>query len=93
MGLAVGDIDTVRKQAAIRLLSQTVDWHNRIEAALPRRLYSLIVSSSWKSKSSLDSPSTVRYGFLFRNYLLLEYLNSLLHVFMHSSLLEILTLD
>ena len=61
MGLAVGDIDTVRKQAAIRLLSQTVDWHNRIEAALPRRLYSLIVSSSWKSKSSLDSPSTVRY--------------------------------
>ncbi|KAL5108651.1 Transient receptor potential cation channel subfamily A member 1 [Taenia crassiceps] len=59
VGLAVGDIDAVRQQAAIRLISQTVDWHDRIEAALPRKLYGLIVSSVWKSKSCLDSPSVL----------------------------------
>ncbi|CDI98411.1 transient receptor potential cation channel [Echinococcus multilocularis] len=59
VGLAVGDIDTVRKQAAIRLISQTVDWYDHIEAALPRKLYDLIVSSTWKSKSGRDSPSVL----------------------------------
>ncbi|VUZ53240.1 unnamed protein product, partial [Hymenolepis diminuta] len=63
VGLAVGDIDTVRKQAAIRLISQTVDWHDNIEGAVPKHIYNYIVSTVWTSKSSLDSPSSVCYCF------------------------------
>ncbi|KAM3185387.1 hypothetical protein ACTXT7_006469 [Hymenolepis weldensis] len=61
VGLAVGDIDTVRKQAAIRLISQTVDWHDNIEGAVPKHIYNNIVSTVWTSKSSLDAPSAVCY--------------------------------
>ncbi len=61
VGLAVGDIDTVRKQAAIRLIAQVVDWHDRIETAIPRTLYQLLVVTVWKSKSSKDSPHVVSF--------------------------------
>nr|CDS25939.1 transient receptor potential cation channel [Hymenolepis microstoma] len=62
VGLAVGDIDTVRKQAAIRLISQTVDWYDRFEGAVPKQIYSYLVSSVWKSKSSLESPSLLDFN-------------------------------
>uniref|UniRef100_A0A0X3PA82 Transient receptor potential cation channel subfamily A member 1 n=2 Tax=Schistocephalus solidus TaxID=70667 RepID=A0A0X3PA82_SCHSO len=55
VGLAVGDIDNVRKEATIRLIAQIVNWYNSIERAVPRRLYTYLVVHTWKSNSKFKN--------------------------------------
>ncbi|BHF72992.1 hypothetical protein SprV_0401606400 [Sparganum proliferum] len=55
VGLAVGDIDAVRKEATVRLIAQIVNWYNSIERAVPRRLYAHLVMNTWKSNSNFKN--------------------------------------
>ncbi|KAF5398674.1 hypothetical protein PHET_08441 [Paragonimus heterotremus] len=71
IGLAVGDIDQVRRSATQKLISQRVYWLDSLERRCPMWLYQRINVTQWVKKAVVSLPSRVRqlYSLQVENFL------------------------